>query len=191
MAHAQKNPPSRDQLTGPFIETAIRLGALAILLYWTLILVRPFISIVIWSVVLTVALYPVFESTALRLGGRRPLSAFLVTILSLLIVIGPATWLALGLIESLRTIYERLDLSNLAIAPPSQTVKGWPLIGDRVYGNAIDEFPRQALHAWRVRLAHPVSGQQIRVVAPLPPELQGLLTGLGFQLSVLRHASLL
>jgi 23S rRNA pseudouridine1911/1915/1917 synthase len=28
--------------------------------------------------------------------------------------------------------------------------RGWPLIGDRVYGNAIDEFPRQALHAWRV-----------------------------------------
>ena len=133
MAHAQKNPRSRDQLTGPFIETAIRLGALAILLYWTLILVRPFISIVIWSVVLTVALYPVFEWTALRLGGRRPLAAFLVTILSLLIVIGPATWLALGLIESLRTIYEQLDLSNLAIAPPSQTVKGWPLIGDPIY----------------------------------------------------------
>lgn len=130
---AQKNPPSRDQLTGPFIETAIRLGALAILLYWTLILVRPFISIVIWSVVLAVALYPVFEWTALRLGGRRRLAAFLVTILSLLIVIGPATWLALGLIESLRTIYERLDVSNLAIPPPSQTVKGWPLIGDPIY----------------------------------------------------------
>jgi predicted PurR-regulated permease PerM len=130
---AQKNPPSRDQLTGPFIETAIRLGALAILLYWTLILVRPFISIVIWSVVLTVALYPVFEWTARRLGGRRRLAAFLVTILSLLIVIGPATWLALGLIESLRTIYERLDVSNLAIPPPSQTVKGWPLVGDPIY----------------------------------------------------------
>ncbi|MGB6416057.1 MAG: AI-2E family transporter, partial [Pseudolabrys sp.] len=130
---AQKNPPSRDQLTGPFIETAIRLAALAILLYWTLILVRPFISIVIWSVVLAVALYPVFEWTALRLGGRRRLAAFLVTILSLLIVIGPATWLALGLIESLRTIYERLDVSNLTIPPPSQTVKGWPLIGDPIY----------------------------------------------------------
>jgi len=133
VARAQKNPPSRDQLTGPFIETAIRLGALAILLYWTLILVRPFVSIVIWSVVLTVALYPAFEWTALRLGGRRRLAAFLVTILSLLIVIGPATWLALGLIESLRTIYERLDVSNLTIPPPSQTVKGWPLIGDPIY----------------------------------------------------------
>jgi 23S rRNA pseudouridine1911/1915/1917 synthase len=69
--------------------------------------------------------------------------------------------------------------------------RGWPIIGDPVYGNAIDEFPRQALHAWRAAFAHPVSGQQIRVEAPLPPELQSLLLGLGFQLSVLRHVSLL
>ncbi|MGC1825858.1 MAG: AI-2E family transporter, partial [Pseudolabrys sp.] len=83
-AHDQKNPSSRDQLTGPFIETAIRLGVLGLLLYWSLVLVSPFISIAIWSVVLTVALYPVFEWMTLRLGGRRRLAAILVTILSLL-----------------------------------------------------------------------------------------------------------
>ena len=69
--------------------------------------------------------------------------------------------------------------------------RGWPIIGDRVYGNAIDGFPRQALHAWRAAFAHPVGGQQIRVEAPLPPDLVGLLVALDIQLSVLRHASLL
>jgi predicted PurR-regulated permease PerM len=49
---------------------AIRLAALALLLYWTLILVQPFLSIAIWSAVLTVALYPVFEWTSRLLGGR-------------------------------------------------------------------------------------------------------------------------
>jgi len=129
----RKKLSRRDQFTGPFIETAIRLGALALLLYWTLILVRPFISIVIWSVVLSVALYPVFLWTSHFLGGRRRLAAFLVTVLTLLIVIGPATWLALGLIDSLRLISERLDFSSLAIPPPSQSVKEWPLIGEKLY----------------------------------------------------------
>jgi len=69
--------------------------------------------------------------------------------------------------------------------------RGWPVIGDRIYGNATDEFPRQALHAWRAAFAHPVSGRQIRVEAPLPPELQSLLVELGLPLSVLRHGSLL
>jgi hypothetical protein len=33
--------------------------------------------------------------------------------LSLLIIVGPATWLALGLVDSLRVISERLDFANL------------------------------------------------------------------------------
>jgi predicted PurR-regulated permease PerM len=133
VSYDQKNPPSRDQFSAPFIELAIRLGALGLLLYWSFVLVRPFISIVIWSVVLTVALYPVFDWMALRLGERRRLAAVLITVLSLLIVIGPATWLALGLIDSIRMISERLDFSALTIPPPSKSVKDWPVIGDAIY----------------------------------------------------------
>ncbi|MGA9336995.1 MAG: AI-2E family transporter [Pseudolabrys sp.] len=133
MAQDQKPPSSRDQDTTRFIEIAIRLGALGLLLYWSLILVRPFISIVIWSVVLTVALYPVFEWTSHQLGGRRRIAAALITFLSLLIIIGPATWLALGLVDGLRLISERLDLANLTIPPPSISVKDWPLIGQPIY----------------------------------------------------------
>ena len=122
-----------DRTTTSFIEVAIRLGALALLLYWTLILVRPFLSIAIWSAVLTVALYPVFEWTSQQLGGRRRIAAALITFLSLLIIIGPATWLALGLVDGLRLISERLDLANLTIPPPSISVKDWPLIGQPIY----------------------------------------------------------
>ena len=133
MKRNQKDPSSRDQLTVAFIEKAIQLGALGLLLYWSFALVRPFISIVIWSAVLTSALYPVFDWVALRLGGRRRLAAFLVTVLCLLVVIGPATWLGLGLIESLRMISERLDPSVLTIPPPSKAVKDWPLVGDTIF----------------------------------------------------------
>jgi predicted PurR-regulated permease PerM len=133
VARDERQQASRDQATVAFIEIAIRLGALALLLYWSLVLVRPFISIVIWSVVLTVALYPVFEWMSQWLGGYRRLAAVLITILSLLVVIGPATWLALGLVDSLRVISERLDFSTLTIPPPSVAVKSWPLIGEPIY----------------------------------------------------------
>lgn len=121
------------ETTSSFIEVAIRLGALALLLYWSLILVQPFISIAIWSAVLTVALYPVFEWTSGKIGGRRRIAAALITLLSLLIIIGPATWLALGLVNSLRLISEQIDLAKLTIPPPSAAVKAWPLIGEPVY----------------------------------------------------------
>jgi len=133
MSRDRKVPSRSDQTTSSFIEVAIRLGALALLLYWSLILISPFISIVIWSGVLTVALYPVFEWISLRLGGRRRLAAAVVTLLSLLVIIGPAAWLALGLIDSIRLISERLDLANLTIPPPASSVKEWPLIGEPIY----------------------------------------------------------
>jgi predicted PurR-regulated permease PerM len=133
MSRDRKVLSGSDQTTSSFIEVAIRLGALALLLYWSLLLVSPFISIVIWSAVLSVALYPVFEWISLRLGGRRRLAAALVTILSLLVIVGPASWLALGLVDSVRLIAERLDLANLTIPPPSSSIKEWPLIGEPIY----------------------------------------------------------
>jgi len=115
------------------VELTIRLGVLGLLLYWSFFLIHPFITIAIWSVVLTVALYPVYDWMADRLGGRRRLAAALITLLSLLIVIGPATWLALGLIDSLRTLSDRLDLSILALPPLPVAVKSWPLVGESIY----------------------------------------------------------
>jgi predicted PurR-regulated permease PerM len=127
------DPAGRDQLTTTFVELAIRIAALGLVLYWTLILLLPFLTIGIWSAVLTVALYPAFEWLARRLGGRRRLAAVLITILSLLVVIGPATWLALDLVESLRMISDRIDLSTLALPAPPASVKDLPLIGDPIY----------------------------------------------------------
>ena len=133
MSRDRKILSKSEPTSSSFIEVAIRLGALALLIYWSLILVSPFISIAIWGAVLTVALYPVFEWISVRFGGRRRLAAALVTILSLLVIIGPATWLALGLVDSVRLIAERLDLANLTIPPPSSSVKEWPLIGQPIY----------------------------------------------------------
>jgi predicted PurR-regulated permease PerM len=128
-----KKSSSRDQVMATGVELTIRLGVLGLLLYSSFLLISPFISIAIWSVVLTVALYPVYSWIVDLLGGRRRLAAALLTLLSLLIVIGPATWLVLGLIESVRLLSERFDPSALALPPPLETVKSWPLIGNQIY----------------------------------------------------------
>jgi predicted PurR-regulated permease PerM len=119
--------------TAAFIDLAIRLGLLVLLAYWSLLLVRPFLTVVVWSAVLAVALFPVFDWLAAVLRGRRGLAAALLTTLNLLIVFGPITWLGLGLLETLRVLFERLAAGDLAIPRPFEYVKGWPLIGQQVY----------------------------------------------------------
>jgi 23S rRNA pseudouridine1911/1915/1917 synthase len=68
---------------------------------------------------------------------------------------------------------------------------GLPLVGDKIYGpdeNIFDRFTkremtdadraalrigRQALHAWRLELPHPRTGERIALEAPLPADLAG------------------
>ncbi|MEJ5988750.1 RluA family pseudouridine synthase [Ramlibacter sp. PS3R-8] len=50
---------------------------------------------------------------------------------------------------------------------------GHPLVGDVLYGGAVSAaVPRQALHAFRLAFAHPVTGAAHSFHAPLPPDLQ-------------------
>ncbi|MBD2184987.1 RluA family pseudouridine synthase [Planktothrix sp. FACHB-1355] len=58
------------------------------------------------------------------------------------------------------------------------THMGHPIVGDPVYSSGRDigvNLPGQALHAWRLSLQNPISGQMIQVTAPLPQHFVTLL----------------
>jgi 23S rRNA pseudouridine1911/1915/1917 synthase len=53
--------------------------------------------------------------------------------------------------------------------------RGWPIAGDRLYGGDTRLIGRQALHAWRVTMPHPVTRAPLAVEAPLPADVAALL----------------
>ena len=60
---------------------------------------------------------------------------------------------------------------------------GHPLLGDPVYGLRVERtkprvFDRQALHAQKLGLVHPVSGRQMSWEAPLPADMRELMATL-------------
>jgi 23S rRNA pseudouridine1911/1915/1917 synthase len=72
--------------------------------------------------------------------------------------------------------------------------RGWPIVGDPVYGGgpapprgtpayeaAVRAMSRQALHAQRLRLAHPVSGHALDLVAPVPRDMRALLDAVAWE----------
>jgi predicted PurR-regulated permease PerM len=126
---ARARPQPRDDI----VQIAIRIGLLAFLIYWSFALVQPFIPILAWSMVLTVALYPVYHWVTDRLGGRSALAATLVTVVSLSVIVGPAAWLGFGLIDGLRALAEQVASATLVLPQPPDAVKEWPLIGERTF----------------------------------------------------------
>jgi len=55
------------------------------------------------------------------------------------------------------------------------SARGWPIVGDRVYGTADPRIGRQALHAWRVSMPHPVTRAAMSFEAPLPEDMAALV----------------
>jgi len=84
--------------------------------------------------VLTVALYPPYHWLSDHLGGRRKLAAVIVTVSCLLIIIGPAAWLGLSMIDGLQRFADRLDAGTLTIPSPPEGVNHWPIVGAQIYG---------------------------------------------------------
>ncbi|MEO0436034.1 MAG: 23S rRNA pseudouridine(1911/1915/1917) synthase RluD [Pseudomonadota bacterium] len=70
--------------------------------------------------------------------------------------------------------------------------RGYPLVGDPVYGgrlripagmgtvatSVLRSFKRQALHARALHFCHPASGQNLEFEAPIPPDLKTLIEAL-------------
>ncbi len=75
-------------------------------------------------------------------------------------------------------IYFQLETGRTHQIRVHSAYMGHSLVGDSVYGSGRSvgvNLPGQALHAWRLRLQHPVSGEWIEAIAPLPPAFITLL----------------
>jgi predicted PurR-regulated permease PerM len=120
-------------LTDDSFEFVAKLALLGFLLYWSILLLRPFLSIILWSLILTVTLYPAFDWLARLTGGRRKVSAIIITGLALLLFTGPVVWLGMSIVEGLAALSGRLDAGAIIVPPPPDEVRAWPLIGERLH----------------------------------------------------------
>jgi RluA family pseudouridine synthase len=55
---------------------------------------------------------------------------------------------------------------------------GMPILGDPVYGDAGGRAPRLMLHARRLTLSHPLTGQPLTIESPLPADFEAVLARL-------------
>jgi len=114
-------------------DTTIRLFILILIVGWCLAIMYPFVSIILWSLILAMALHPLHKIMTEKMGGRPKLASAIIVV-SLLIIIFVPTWLLIdSLIGEVKVLKASFDSGTLTIPPPSEKVKDWPIIGDRLY----------------------------------------------------------
>lgn len=129
-------------------DTTIRLFILILIVGWCLAIMYPFTSIILWSVILAMALHPLHKMMTVKLGGRPKLASAIIVI-SILALFFIPTWLLIdSLFREVKALKVSFDNGMLTIPPPTEKVKEWPIIGEKLYEiwqNASDNLMQTAM----------------------------------------------
>jgi predicted PurR-regulated permease PerM len=114
-------------------DTLIRVALIGGLVVLCFQVFSPFLNLMVWSIILAVALYPLHQSVARRIGGRQRLTSTIFVIFGVLLIVVP-TWLLMNsFADSVRGLLAAVQQNTLQIPPPAESVKNWPLVGNNVY----------------------------------------------------------
>ena len=114
-------------------DTTIRLFILILIVAWCLMILYPFVSIILWSVILAMAMNPLHSLLARKMGGRPKLASFIIVFSILAIIILPTGLLIGGLVDQVKELKAIYDKGELTVPPPTEKVKEWPVVGEKLY----------------------------------------------------------
>lgn len=114
-------------------DITIRLFILLLIIAWCLMIMAPFASIILWSMILALAMHPLHKKLSEKLGGKPKWASFIIIFSIMVIVFLPTFLLMDSLFDQVKALKVSYDSGTLSIPPPTEKVKEWPLIGQRLF----------------------------------------------------------
>ena len=115
------------------IAAALRVGFVGLLLILSWLILKPFVILVMWGIIIAVGIYPLFKKFAAILGNREKLASTLITLFALAVLIVPSYYLMESTIGGVHNFAAQLEEGTFKVPPPSESVSEWPVIGKPVY----------------------------------------------------------
>ena len=120
------------------IDLVLKVGLLILVIYLCYRILSPFISIVVWGMIIAVILFPISNKLSSLLGNRHKLSSVLIMLIALLLLTLPSIWLVNEIVEGIKFLSESMQDKNFTFPAPSESVAEWPLIGSWLYDKWMD-----------------------------------------------------
>jgi predicted PurR-regulated permease PerM len=111
------------------LEVSIHVGLLILLAAACLLILRPFLPLTAWGIIIAVAAYPGYRRLQNVLGGRGGLAAVVCTVFLFAVLIVPVVLLTGSLVEGIQSLAVRLKEGTPIIPPPPPRIGTWPIIG--------------------------------------------------------------
>lgn len=120
-------------LVKAFSTSLIRFAAITLIVivcWWAFL---PFLPILLWALVLAIALYPLKLAVERKLGLRSSRSATLVAVIGVLVLGTPTAMVGNSFASKTLEALDSYRNGTLAVSKPTDSVKEWPLVGEKVY----------------------------------------------------------
>ncbi len=127
------NPELEQRLSTRLLDVLIRAGLIVALVMLSYRIFAPFLTLMLWALILAVMLYPLHQILARRLGNRQGLTATLLVIVFIALIVVPVAVLMGSLGDVLQQLVNNLRNNTLEIPAPWPSVAAWPLIGDKAH----------------------------------------------------------
>lgn len=134
---AKPNLPEKEnrQYVNIAIDLILKVGTLFLVVFLCFRILKPFLGMLLWGLIIAIILFPVFHRLRDWLGQRNKLTSILITLVALSVLVLPSIWLVNQLVEGIRFLAGHIQEGDLTIPPPSESVADWPLIGSWLYEN--------------------------------------------------------
>ena len=114
-------------------DTTIRLFIVLLIIALCLSIMYPFATIILWSLILAMVLYPLQTKLAKKMGGKPKLASFILVFSILAIIFLPSWALIESVSEEVKELKQSYDSGTLSIPAPTEKVKDWPVVGEKLY----------------------------------------------------------
>ena len=129
------------------LEVSIHIGLSIVLVVACLLILRPFLPIIVWGVIIAISVYPGYGKLRRALGGHGGMAAIVISVLMVAVLITPVVLLTGTVVEGVQILTAHLRNGTLTITPPPPSIKTWPVIGpslssawDRAAKNLTEEL---------------------------------------------------
>ncbi len=111
------------------VEISIHVGFLILLVAACLLVLRPFLPLIAWGIIIATAAYPSHLKLKRLMGDRNGLASVVSTIILLALVIVPLALLARSLVEGLQNLAALFKAGMPTLPPLPEHIQHWPIVG--------------------------------------------------------------
>ena len=124
---------TKNEIVSLSLEIIIKAVLLGVVFFYALAIIKPFIVLVLWGIIIAVTLSPLITKLDTILKPKRSLiiTFFTFTLVSAILI--PTYFLSDSVIDSSQKLVQDLHAGTLTIPPPNEKVKEWPVIGEKSY----------------------------------------------------------